>query len=341
MRWRFNRLRFAVRKWLTWTPRSKPEVIQLTPEPKWHVVILDGTLSSFEKGRETNAGQLAKLLSKSRPNVYVYYEPGLQFDGWKSLWALATGKGIGAQIRRAYQVLSYRYQPGDKIILAGYSRGAFAVRSLSGMIDAVGLLHHDCVNDRSVDQAWRFYREGGKSKLATYFQANYCYRDVLIEAVGVWDTVRGLGLRPPFLNRLIPDPHSFHSHDLPSCVKAGFHAMARDEVRLAFDLVKWAAPHNAAAELRQVWFRGSHGDVGGHLTGFEQARPLSNVPFVWMVEQFEARNLPLPADWRDHFPCDPSAPALGSWRGYGRLLFILKKRQICLDKGEELHQSLM
>ena len=48
------------------------------------------------------------------------------------------GRGLSAQIQEAYIVLAARYGPGDRIYMFGYSRGAFAVRSLSGIIDRVG-----------------------------------------------------------------------------------------------------------------------------------------------------------------------------------------------------------
>lgn len=339
MRWRFKKFRVQLRRWFRWAPKSTPIVVQATQSPKWHVIILDGTLSSFEIGRETNAGQLAKLLGKSRPDVYVYYEPGLQFNGWKSLWALATGKGIGAQICRAYGELSARYTPGDRIILSGYSRGAFAVRSLSGLIDAIGLLKSDCVSDHTIDQAWQFYQNGATSDRAKYFQTNYCLAHIKIDAVGVWDTVRALGLRPPYLDAILPDPNAFHSHDLPACVHAGFHAMAHDEVRSAFQLVKWDTCYNPESTLKQVWFRGAHGDVGGHLSGNEAVRPLSNIPFVWMVENFQAIGLPCPEGWQAKFPCDPNVQPLGPWRGLGRFLFLRKKRKVDLSAGETFHSS--
>ena len=36
-----------------------------------------------------------------------------------------------------------RYKAGDRIFLLGYSRGAYAVRSLAGLIDSVGLLRDE------------------------------------------------------------------------------------------------------------------------------------------------------------------------------------------------------
>ena len=64
----------------------------------------------------------------------VYYIPGLQWGNWRTSWRVLVRRGLSAQIQEAYGVLAARYRPGDRIYMFGYSRGAFAVRSLSGII---------------------------------------------------------------------------------------------------------------------------------------------------------------------------------------------------------------
>ncbi len=56
---------------------------------------------------------------------------------------MIEGRGINRQIRRVYGFIASRYRPGDRIFLFGYSRGAYAVRSLAGVIDQVGLLRRN------------------------------------------------------------------------------------------------------------------------------------------------------------------------------------------------------
>ena len=162
-----------------------------------HVVILDGTMSSLEPGRETNAGLTFKLLREvSRSaNLTVYYEAGIQWRDWSGTWGVMTGKGINNQIERAYGVIASRYREGDQIVLIGYSRGAYAVRSLAGVIDMVGLVKSDCATVRVVRQAYRHYRTGARSPIAQDFRDHYCHPNVSVEAVAVWDTVKALGLR--------------------------------------------------------------------------------------------------------------------------------------------------
>jgi len=171
------------------------------PRRAVHVVVMDGTLSSLEPGFETNAGLAYQLLKRNAgPGVMLHYQAGLQFDRSNflaSAWSVLTGSGLDWQIQKVYSALASRYQLGDEIFLIGYSRGAFAARSLAGLIDRFGLLRRDQATQRNVSMAYRHYRDGSDALWA--FAKEYCHLDVPITAIGVWDTVKALGLRVPGL----------------------------------------------------------------------------------------------------------------------------------------------
>lgn len=310
--------------------------------PATHVVILDGTMSSLAAGRETNAGLTFKLLSEvSRTaNLTVHYEAGIQWRDWSSTLDVMTGKGINLQIERAYGVVASRYRPGDEIILVGYSRGAYAVRSLAGVIDQVGLVKSDCATVRVIRQAYRHYRDGASSPAAQSFRDHHCQRDVEVEAVAVWDTVKALGLRLPLLWRWGQAQHDFHNHALGSHIRNGFHALAIDEKRAAYAPVMWQCPEGWQGHVEQVWFRGTHGDVGGQVWQHPQARPLANIPLVWMLERLSACGMPLPDDWHSRFPQDVTAPSIGNWRGWAKVFLARRRRVVGQDPSERLHESL-
>lgn len=250
---------------------------------------------------------------------------------------MVAGRGINRQIRRAYGWLAKVYRPGDRIYLMGYSRGAYAVRSLAGVIDRVGLLRADAVSARNVRRAYRVYRSG---EPARGFTADHCHADVRIEMVGVWDTVKSLGLNAPFLWRLTRQRHAFHNHDLSPLVRYGFHALAHDETRAAYAPVMWQTDGDRSEQVVQMWFPGTHGDVGGQLGGYEVARPLANIPLVWMMAQAETCGLPLPERWQNRFETDALAPSLGTFRGLGKLLLTRRRRKIGADPSERMHDSL-
>lgn len=304
-----------------------------------HIIILDGTMSSLKPGCETNAGLTYRLLSQVGAPLSLYYEAGVQWTDWRSTLDVLMGRGINRQIRRAYGYLASRYRPGDRIILMGYSRGAFAVRSLAGVIDSVGLLRPEHATHRNVVQAYRHYQMTAGSPTVLAFRRAHCHEAVQIEMVGVWDTVKSLGLRLPLLWRWSEAQHSFHSHALGKSVKHGFHALALHETRDAFAPVMWDSSDDYTGVMEQVWFNGSHGDVGGQVGNFPAARPLSNIPLVWMLERLSACEVPLPPDWQEQFPCDPDAPRMGTWHGIGKLFLIRSKRVVCADPSERLHHT--
>lgn len=309
-------------------------------EPQIHVVILDGTMSSLADGMQTNAGQTYQLMKRAVPPVSLYYEAGVQLTKWRNAPDVMMGKGINRQIRRAYGFLASRYRPGDKIFLFGYSRGAFAVRSLAGVIDRVGLLEAHHATERNVQMAYRHYECSPDSVAAKEFGEHFCHQRTEIEMIGVWDTVKALGLRLPLLWRLTEERHAFHNHHLGKAVKHGYHALGMDENRLVYEPVLWECDDAFSGRVEQMWFRGSHADVGGQLLGNEASRPLANIPFVWMLEKSEALGLPLPQGWQADYPQDVNAPSVGTWHAWGKLFWLRKKRKPGGDRSEAIHDSV-
>lgn len=298
-------------------------------------------MSSLDPADIGNAGLLFLLLKEMGPkaNRRLYYEPGMQWEGWLRGLALVEGRGIAPQIQRAYGWLASGYREGDRIFLFGYSRGAFAVRSLAGVIDRIGLIRRDCATERAVQLAWRHYQRAPDSPAATAFAQAHCHPVAPVEMVGVWDTVKALGLRLPFFWMLSPDRYGFHNHSLGAQVRHGYHALALHETRLAFEPVLWTCPPGWEGNVEQVWFRGAHGDIGGQIGGFAAARPLANIPLVWMLERAEALGLALPEGWRSRFPCDPKAPMVGTWKSWGKAFLWRRARVMGRDRSERLHPS--
>jgi len=310
-------------------------------EPITHVIVMDGTLSTLRHEMATNAGLTYRLLAESpeATRMSLNYVEGIQWYTWTGLIDVIAGIGINGQIRRAYGYIASRYRPGDRIYLFGFSRGAFAVRSLAGIIDQIGLLKSGHATERHIRQAFRYYKQDSLSDAGKTFATNHCHAQTPIEMVGVWDTVKSLGIQYPLLWRLAPQATDFHTHDLGPSIKNGFHALARDETRNAFAPVMWNTKGDFEGHVEQMWFRGAHGDVGGDIGGFLRARPLSNIPLVWMLEKAEGCGLTLPADWRKRFPVDPNAPAHGRFRGLAKYFLFRRKRVMFADPSEHLHPS--
>ncbi len=334
-------IRSAIRALLSRFGRTETSAKVATRGPVDHVIIIDGTMSSLRDGRESNAGLTFKLISETQDShsVSVRYEAGIQWQTWRKTMDVIEGRGINRQIRAAYWFLASRYRPGDRIFLFGYSRGAFAVRSLAAVIDQVGLLRPEHATERSVQVAYRYYERGGDAEACTRFRRLFCHAETPIEMVGVWDTVKALSFRAPIIWQIREKRTRFHNHALGRSIRHGYHALALDETRDAFKPVMWETTPGWPGHVEQVWFRGNHGDIGGQTGGDDRFRPLSNIPLVWMLSKAEECGLALPEGWRDRFPMDATAPSVSSFRRWGKIFVLRSKRRPGKDQSESIHPS--
>lgn len=88
-----------------------------------------------------------------------------------------------------------------------------------------------------------------------------------------------------------------------------------------------------------MWFRGSHGDVGGQVFDDSEARKLSNDTLVWMLDKAESHGLTLPDGWRTRFLRDPQARSAGMNRGWGKLFWLRVPRKVGRDPSEIIHPA--
>lgn len=310
--------------------------------PRTHIFIIDGTFSRLVEGHETNAGLTYRLLEEIGQTVSqsVGYHPGVQGRGWRKWLNAAAGIGINDAMMEGYATLASRYRPGDRIVLMGYSRGAYAVRSLAGWIGRVGLLKAQHAMQRRVLRSFRYYESLRLSPQGQRFSQRYCRRDVHIEMVGVWDTVSALGLPYPLLNRLAPMVTDFHDDRIGDGVRHAYQALAIDETRAAYDPILWQPRADWPGRMRQMWFPGNHGDVGGHVWRRPAARGLSNIPLVWMLGHLAACGVELPYGWHARFPTDPLAPSVGNWRGSAKLFLFRIRRLVQPGASQQIHPSV-
>jgi uncharacterized protein (DUF2235 family) len=204
------------------------------------------------------------------------------------LFAGATGTGLHAKVLDGYLLVSRAYQPGDKIFLFGFSRGAYTARSLAALIAKIGLMPIDAANrhtcrDMANQLWWSFKHRDATLQPDAPDAADPCP----IKLVGVWDTVGALGI--PFFNGVMAidelERHLFDFADLnlSERVEYGLHALAIDERRLDFIPTPWNPRHG----VTQLWFPGVHSDVGG---GYS-SRELADISLGWMLTQAKAYGL--------------------------------------------------
>ena len=68
-----------------------------------------------------------------------------------------AGLGIDRNIQDAYKFIMWSYEPGDELYLFGFSRGAYTVRSLGGLIRNCGIMKPEFLD--FVTEAYHLYRD--------------------------------------------------------------------------------------------------------------------------------------------------------------------------------------
>jgi len=313
------------------------------PEARNHVFIIDGTLSRLDDDNcLTHAARLHAMLTGGGTlrRQTLGYDRGVQGAGLSKWVDAAIGRGFNDSVIAGYAALASRYRPGDRVFLFGYSRGAYAVRSIAGMIDRVGLLRREAALERRVKRAFRHYRDGDDTAETRAFRSAHCHARVDIACIGVWDTVKALGLPYPLLSRFFPMATEFHDGTLGRSVGAAYQALAADEDRTAYSPVLWERGAWAGS-LEQAWFPGAHGDIGGERNCLIPPIPLTNLGFVWMVERAARCGLLVPEGWRAAFPTDARAPMVGARTGINRLFLMRRPRSARPGHdGQAAHPSL-
>jgi uncharacterized protein (DUF2235 family) len=296
--------------------------------PKHIVLCSDGTGNTPAKGRGTNVWKIYMAIDRHDheeqrellPQV-AFYDDGVGSGGIRAVRVLggAFGLGLSRNIRELYASLVLHWEPGDKVFLFGFSRGAFTIRSVAGMICRCGLLRREEYLGRSASERTRILKRilrayrSENARVAPDIRKELGLRQIGIEFIGVWDTVDAVGL--PFDELKWIDPlwravfgvrlWGFHDRALSSKVKRGCQALAIDDERRTFHPNVWAPRKEGGIE--QVWFAGVHSNIGG---GYPKEE-LSNVSLYWMMRQAQASRL--------RFVPDAVAEAHQQGNGHGKL----------------------
>ena len=318
----------------------------MTKSGKRLIVCCDGTWNKLDSECPTNVVRVAQAVKRTAsdgvPQI-VFYDEGIGVDSNKIVGGV-TGLGIDKNIQDAYRFLSFNYDRGDEIYLFGFSRGAYTVRSLAGMIYCSGLLSRRYITKAS--EAYELYRNRGikpNHEEAKSFRENYGKGNgdrVPITLLGCFDTVGALGIPlVPALKKFegkLKARYQFHDTTLNKDIENALHAVAIDEIREVFDVTLMTKnPDAPNQKLRQVWFPGAHGCIGG---GRSEYRGLSDAVLKWMLDQITDLELKLefePKAIEDIQP-DYRAP-FNNAPGFFRLAGI-KWRQVG-DTIDDLHES--
>jgi uncharacterized protein (DUF2235 family) len=292
------------------------------------VICADGTWNRPEKNlKEDSPTNVLRLARAIRPvgrggvPQQVFYDWGVG-SYYDPVIGGATGKGL------------------NKNIMDDYSRGAYTVRSLCGLINNCGIVKRP--DARLIEAAFKHYKKPSKpyapaGQKSVEFRRAHSHRSREVQFVGVWDTVGALGIPFSFLG-LLDDKDEFYDTKLGANVRVARHALAIDELRRDFEPTVWVP--REGLDLKQVWFAGAHSDVGGSYKPDKNGSLLSDIALDWMMREASAAGLTLEPHLRERLKPNPSATLHQSRRHYYR---IKKKyyRPIDHGRGEILiHRSV-
>lgn len=202
----------------------------------------------------------------------------------------AFGRGLEKNVMDGYRFIIHNYEAGDEIYLFGFSRGAYTVRSLCGLLNNCHVLKGQFAN--KVEEAFALYKNSKYPANGTYsnqWKNDYSVPNSgAITFIGVWDTVGAMGL-PFSLFGLIKDKHLFYDRELGRNIKIARHALSLDEKRKDFEPTIWEPKEGT--DLKQVWFAGCHSDVGGSYAPDRDKTFLSDIPMMWLLKEAVARGL--------------------------------------------------
>jgi len=319
------------------------------------VLLSDGTGNSAAKLMKTNVWRMYEAIDLTSSDQVALYSNGVGTSSFKPLALLGGGMGVGLKgnVLDLYKFACRNYVPGsptraaDRIYAFGFSRGAFTIRVLAGLIADQGLITG--VRGRELDRqarwAYRTYRRkfnttGGLVGplravrdwslrlwdrvwgLPAYDASAHARPD--IQFLGLWDTVDAYGLPIDEMTRGWDQwvwPLSMSEQVAPGSVRKVCHAIALDDERHTFHPVlldersEPEVAHTDDERVTQVWFAGVHSNVGG---GYPDDS-LAHVPLRWMAAEARKQGLRLHPhrlnDWASR--ADPHGPLYDSRRGLG------------------------
>jgi uncharacterized protein (DUF2235 family) len=70
--------------------------------------------------------------------MFKWYDKGVGTRWYEHIRGGVFGFGLSRNIQEGYKFLIGHFEPGDEIYLLGFSRGAYTVRSLAGLIRNAG-----------------------------------------------------------------------------------------------------------------------------------------------------------------------------------------------------------
>jgi hypothetical protein len=277
------------------------------------ILLSDGTGNSASKVWRSNVWRVFESLDLTGKKQVAFYDDGVGTSSFKPLAILGGvfGYGLKRNVLDIYKFLCANYEsPDDEIYGFGFSRGAFTIRVVIGLVLDQGLVrgNTDAELYENARLAYRAYRANlfhtvfrlevplrwARDTVLRLFGHRYDQtRNRTVEKIkflGLWDTVAAYGLPIDEMARGVSKwlfPLELPDRNFNHGIEHACHALSLDDERTTFHPVLWNEKGVPAGQLNQVWFAGVHSNVGG---GYPDDS-LAHIPLYWIMKSAEATGL--------------------------------------------------
>jgi uncharacterized protein (DUF2235 family) len=299
------------------------------------VLLSDGTGNAAAKVWRTNVWRTFEGIDLSESDQVAFYDDGVGTSSFKPLAMIggAFGYGLKRNVLDIYKFLCRNYRSkadyagkgivseSDEIYAFGFSRGAFTIRTVTGLVADQGLVVYQSETELEI-KAKAAYRQYRSDHFHTLFRIEALFRwvrNLFVQAkhdktqrpidhitfLGLWDTVAAYGLPIDEMARGVSRylfPLELPNRKLSPKVDRACHALSLDDERTTFHPVLWDETNEpkpttnewktSDERVTQVWFAGVHANVGG---GYPDDS-LACVPLTWIMQEAAQKGLRFKSD---------------------------------------------
>ena len=282
--------------------------------PKKICLFFDGTANDHDS--QTHIRHIYEMVSsRNNHQILCYYDSGVGAEV-NQLSGMVGGGGFTQNLVQAYTFLSQNYRKGDRIYLFGYSRGARQAHIVSDIILRAGLPKfqlslkrkdqnkYDAYSKAIISgykQRWKTANKeilnpnSAEPKPASWLPEGH--QKPIVDSLYLWDAVETFANNSwTMLGRSIKargavsySRHYVYNYKIHPDIKECYHAMALDEKRGLYEVIPVIKPKNGSqTKIENVWFAGTHGDVGG---SYDASEALAGCSLRWMLGKIKKKGL--------------------------------------------------
>jgi len=301
---------------------------------RWNLVyFFDGTGNDRDKDETNDWSNIVRLhdsIPNDAPNgveQWKFYGDGVGTRTSETILGSTGGVGLKKRVQESYLHLGSVLRKARQenvdvgIYVFGFSRGAYAARWFAALLDFCGVP----ANGASYYEIDEMFRRHDTAAVEKARKAGALSPLNKIDMLGLFDTVQSTLFKGEFDVRV-----------LPGIVRKCYHALAYNERRTNFPLERFNAD---TGRLEEVWFNGSHSDVGG---GYVE-RGLADISLKWMIDNARENGLviddgPIPGDTAKHEVQYHDSQS-SKWRFFGVVTKLRKSLIRKCNSGDVFHWS--